>query len=106
MDLKYSVDLQNWLNKQLQTTGRFDQKPITTETPLPVGASSMEILVILSTMITAAQADPSLANEISPNAPDSDKPWGMGRIWCEYENACLINEMAAIRRNHGEWDRG
>jgi hypothetical protein len=102
---QYEKDLDVWLAKQHETTGRFDQKRITKDTPFPTGPSKVEALIITTTMISAVRDNPTLALEISPEAPDADKPWGMGRIWCEYENACLILEMSNIQRNDGKWDR-
>jgi hypothetical protein len=90
-----------WLDKQHAATGRFDQKPITADTPKPPILPAIEYLIIIGTIVSAVSSKPSLAAEIEPEFPDADKPWGMGRNWCEYENACLINEVAQIKRDGG-----
>jgi hypothetical protein len=97
----YEDKLLAWLDKQHAATGRFDQKPITAETPKPPVLPAIEYLIIIGTVVSAVAADPSLAAEIEPDFPDASKPWGMGRNWCEYENACLTNEVAQIKRNGG-----
>jgi hypothetical protein len=99
--MEYEEKLRELLQKQIERTGRFDQKPISPENPLPQGYSAFEALSIAASMVSAIQENPSRVREILPDTPDSDKPWGMGRQWCEYENACLVNEMSLLARQGG-----
>ena len=87
-------------------TGRFDQAPISNDPdnykPLPSGSTSMEALSIVCEMVQQFIRDPlTSVHEISASNPESRKPWGHPRPWCEYERACLIEEMSALQRRGG-----
>jgi hypothetical protein len=101
---KYEEKVGAFLKWHYAKTGRFDQRPITTDSPFPSRPSFFEALTILSTMVSVVRQVPLLAGDISLDTSDAKRPWGMGRVWSEYENACLIHEMSNVQSNHGCWD--
>jgi len=84
-------------------TGRFDQKTVDAQNPLPTFANDgLSTLCIIAEMISNYQQNPAAAiKDVDLALADVRKPWVAGRPWCEYEKACLIQEMAALKRQNG-----
>jgi hypothetical protein len=101
---KYEEDVNAFLERHYSKTGRFDQRPVTKDAPFPSGPSQIEALVIISTMVSVVRQAPFLARDVSADAPDANRPWGLGRVWSEFENACLTLEMSIVKRDGGYWD--
>lgn len=99
-----SVNLEwiaRFLSEHYGRSGRFDQQPITAAHPFPVGPSSpFDALVLMSAFVNLFEDHEEYRHEINPATADY-RPWGMGRVWCQWENECCIHEMARIRNNGG-----
>jgi hypothetical protein len=92
----------NFINYHYSFTGRFDQAAITADTPIPTGASQLELLGIAATMVTFFRQNPKEIKEIDPRNLEKLKPWGEGVPWSQFENACFIEEMSLhMRENRG-----
>lgn len=83
-------------------TGRFDQHEIDADHPLPTAPKPLERLGIAATMITYFREFPASIKEIDPRNLEKRKPFADGVPWCQYENACLVEEMCLWARTRGD----
>jgi hypothetical protein len=83
-------------------SGRFDQEAISEAHPLPAYPTPFEQLQIAASMVDHFENHPGDIKELDLRNVNEAKPWKDGVPWCQYENICLINEMAHFMATRGE----
>jgi hypothetical protein len=93
--------LVNWVDNVLDGTGRFDQKEPSKQFPSPSGVGIWKSLLVFGSIEKAIIDDPTVIEQFMPHADGTYVRPKPGAPWHEFEQACLIEEVAELQRTGG-----